>query len=681
MSRRRAFDDTPENEDDSGIGNIKDNSKKSKTPVLDHFGRDLTKLAKDGALDPVIGRELEIDKVVQILNKRKKNNPILVGEAGVGKTAIVEGIANRIAKKEVERWLFNKRIVEINFTSIISGTKYRGQFEERMAAIIKEIEENPNVIVFIDEIHNIIGAGGAAGSMDAANIIKTPLSRGTMKVIGATTVDEYKKIIESDSALERRFQKVNLSIPTKEETVEIIKQIKNRYEDHHSVSYDEEVIQFCVELADRYINYRNFPDKAIDVIDEVGSKVKLRNSTVPKEVKDMELILDDIIKKKKEASDSQDYEDAAKFRDAEHNMQKSINEKIKEWEESCKKNKIPITIEDVASIIASHTGIPLQRLTDNENDRLISMDSFIKSKVIGQDIAVEKVVDAIQRSRIGIQDPNKPIASFLFLGSTGIGKTHLAKSLSKYMFNTDESFVRIDMSEFMDKVSVNKLIGSPPGYVGYEDKGMLTEKIKNRPYSIILFDEIEKAHPDVFNILLQILDEGKLTDNTGKEVNFKNTIIIMTSNIGTSKILNEKVLGFKTNTNEYEDISEVVLSELKKFFKPELINRIDEKIVFKPLNKEDILKIVELELSIVIERIKERGLSIVIDKSAKNYLVETGYDKEYGARPLKRAITKNIENLIAKSILRKEAKEGVSLKITYSKKEDKIVIKNGSSKI
>jgi len=670
-NKKRAFDS--EDEDGQNFDKIK--KSKSTTPFLDNFGKDLTKLASLGKLDPVIGREEEIDQTIQILNKRKKNNPILIGESGVGKTAIVEGLAIRIHNKQVDRLLFNKRIIELNITSVVSGTKYRGEFEQRMEEIIKEVQKNPDIILFIDELHNVIGAGGASGSMDAANIIKPALARGEMRCIGATTLDEYKKVIENDSALDRRFQKVYVKVPSIEETIEILKQIRGKYEDYHGVVYSDEILDRCVELSDRYITYRNFPDKALDLMDEVGSRVKLSNTTISEEIKKLEIDLKEAELKKKESALNQNYESAAKYRDLVRDINIQIEEENIKWQEKIKQMKVQVTFEDVAKIISKQTGIPLNKLTDSENERLVNLDSFLRDRVIGQEEAIEKVTDAIQRSRIGIQDPDKPIASFLFLGSTGVGKTHLAKVLSKYLFDTDDSFIRFDMSEYMEKHAVSKLIGAPPGYVGHEDKGQLTEKIKTRPYCILLFDEIEKAHPDVFNILLQVLDDGKLTDSHGKEVNFKNTIIIMTSNIGTDKILSETRLGFSVGGSKQNDVSEMVMGELKKKFRPELINRIDEKIVFKPLSEENIIKIVDLELQRMISRIESKGYKISIDISVKKFLAENGYDKDYGARPLKRAITSYIETPIAKFLLGKKLKPGTVIKLKFDEKQNIVTVK------
>ena len=552
----RAFSQDPDDEEKGMNSSFTEGS----TKVLEHFGRDLTLLATKGELDPVIGREEEIDMMVQILNKRKKNNPIIVGEAGTGKTALVEGLALRIVNRKTDRWLLNKRIIELNLSSLVGGTKYRGQFEERMKAIIDEAVNNDNIIIFIDEIHNVIGAGGASGSMDASQIIKPELARGTMRVIGATTLDEHKKTIANDSALDRRFQKVPLSVPTAEQTIQILQQIKERYEDYHGVSFSDETLEFIVELADRYINYRNFPDKAIDVLDEVGSKAKLGFREIPKELKEAEESLQEIERDKKKAVIKQQYEVAAKLRDKETNTKLNIQEMTEKWKQSLKEDKQPITKGDVAAIIASHTGIPVSKLTDDESNKLLKMQNYLSERVIGQKEAIEKICEAVQRSRVGIQDPNKPIASLLFLGSTGVGKTYLSKTLAEYMFELPESFIRFDMSEFQEKFQVTKLIGSPPGYAGHEEKGLLTEKVKNNPYSILLFDEIEKAHKDIFNIMLQILDEGRLTDNHGQDVNFKNTVIIMTSNLGTEKLFKNTSLGFSSKSSEQEDIEKLIMA-------------------------------------------------------------------------------------------------------------------------
>lgn len=644
------------------------------TPSLDKFGRDLIKLASDGKLEPVIGREKEIEQIIEILSKKKKNNPILVGASGVGKTSVIEGLAMKILKREVDRSLLNKRIIELNLTSVVSGTKYRGEFEQRMEEIIKEVQKNSDVIVFIDEIHTIIGAGGSTGAMDASNIIKPALARGEMRCIGATTFDEYKKTIENDSAFDRRFQKVFVSIPTKEETFEILKQIRPKYEEFHDVSYSDDILKNCVDITDRYITQKNFPDKAIDLMDEVGSRVKLKKIVTPESIKKLEVEWDDIKEKKKEAAKKQDYESAALYRDKEKSVLAQIEQENVKWRQQLRTMKIPVEFDDVATVISTHTGIPLNKLTDSESDRLAKMDIYLKERVVGQNEAVDKIVDAIQRSKLGIQDPTKPLSSLLLLGTSGSGKSLLAKELAKYLFDTDESFIKLDMSEYMEKHAVSKLIGSPPGYVGHEDKGQLTEKVKNRPYSIVLFDEIEKAHSDIFNILLQILDEGRLTDSTGKEVNFKNTIIILTSNIGTDKILSEKKLGFNS-TVTHGDVTEMVMGELKKKFRPELLNRIDEKVIFRPLSEENILKVVDIELSKLIVRLQEKGYKISIAVPVKKFLAEIGYDKSYGARPLKRAITTYIESPIAKFILQDKPESGTTLKLSLDKKENKINVK------
>lgn len=647
---------------------------RSKTPNLDLFGKDLTKLAAEGKLDPVIGRDEEIYKIIQILNKRKKNNPIIVSEAGVGKTALVEGLAIKIAKKEVDRWLFNKKIIELNITSIVSGTKYRGEFEQRMEDIVREIKDNQDIIVFIDEIHNIVGAGGASGSMDASNIIKPALARGEMHCIGATTLDEFKKVIENEGALERRFQKVYLTIPTKDETIEILKKIKYKYEEYHGVNYSDEVIEKCVDYSDKYITYRNFPDKAIDILDEVGAKAKLKLQ-MPDEIKVIEKTLEEISERKTQAATTQKYEEAARLRDKERELKVQIEEEILKWDNIIKKKRIDITTEDVAYVISSHTGIPLKTFNKDDDDKIYKIEEYLKENIIGQDEAVIKVCEAIQRSKIGIQDPEKP-QNFLFLGPTGVGKTQLAKTLANYLFSTKDSFIRFDMSEFTEKFNITKLIGAPPGFIGYEEKGQLTEKVKNRPYSIVLFDEIEKAHPEIFSIFLQILDEGRLTDAMGKEVNFKNTIIIMTSNIGTDKILNKKSLGFDMNTNNSQNTYNIVMEELKKYFKPELINRIGEKIVFNTLNQDDVVKVVELELKKVLKRIEEKGFSITIGKEVKEFIANIGYEKEYGARPLKRAIVENVENVIARSIFNKEIDSTKPIKLVLDKKSKQVIAKN-----
>jgi len=654
---------------------VKKTKIKSATPALDKFATNLIALAEAGKIDPVYHRDIEIKKIIEVLNKRKKNNPILIGEAGVGKTAIVEGLAISIANGEAGEWLMNKKIYDLNMTSMVSGTKFRGQFEERMEAVIKEIEENDDVIVFFDEIHNVIGAGAAAGSLDAANIIKPALSRGTLKCIGATTSEEFKKIIENDSAFERRFQKIYISIPNKKETFTILEGIKNKYEDYHNVSFSSDVIKDCINLTDRYINYRHFPDKAIDAIDETGARIKME-SQMPTDLRDLMIELKEVGQKKRAASSIQEFEEAAKHKDVEMKLEKQVEAFAKEWTEQQKENKITVSSEDIAKTIAFHTGIPLEKISGSEMERLGEMEEHLKKMIIGQDLAVKKVTEAIQRSKVGIQDPNKPIASFLFLGSTGVGKTELAKKLAEYLFSSKESFIRIDMSEYMEKHSVAKMIGSPPGYIGHDDKGQLTEMIKKKPYSVLLFDEIEKAHPDVYNILLQMLDEGKLTDSTGFEVNFKNIIVIMTSNIGTRNIVDHKQsVGFSFKSEEKAiDVEKTVFKELEKRFRPELLNRIDEKLVFKLLGKDEILKIVGIELKYVTDRIIESGYKIKITDSVVKFIADVGFSTKYGARPVKRAITNHVETLVSKAIISGEIEEGKAFSLVYDKKAEKIKI-------
>jgi ATP-dependent Clp protease ATP-binding subunit ClpC len=659
--------------------NVVENKRdKNKTPLLNYYGRDLTKLASEDKLDPIFGREKEIQEIVHVLNKRKKNNPLLIGEPGVGKTAVVEGLAIKIFKGDVEVWLLDKRVVEINMTSMVSGTKYRGEFEQRLEDLLKEIEENPNVIIFLDEIHNVIGAGGASGAMDAANIIKPALSRGAIKCIGATTTDEYKKHIEDEGAFERRFQKIYVGEPTLEETEMLLNSIKDKYEDYHNVEYSDDIIKSCVDLADKYITYRKFPDKAIDLMDEVGSKVKGKNACKPKIFEDLGKLLDFYVSEKKKASETQSFEKAAKYRDEERSVLKKIEEEKIKWETDLRKNKVKVELEDVAYIISSHTGIPANKLTDSENKKLLSISDILKQRIIGQDEVLQKIEDAIQRSRLGIQDPFRPLASFLFLGPTGVGKTLMAKLLASHLFSTNDSFIRIDMSEYDEKHSISKLIGSPPGYVGHEDKGQLTEKIKTRPYSLILFDEVEKAHPDVFNLFLQILDEGKLTDSKGAEVNFKNTIIIMTSNIGTRNILEENQIGFNAHTDKVKNNKSLVFKELEKHFKPEFLNRIDEKVVFNPLGKTQIEAITKIEIYDVLARINKKGYLIEVDSDVVLRLAEIGFDKKYGARPVKRTIQEKIGNLISKSILREEIVSGQKYVLKLEDKEIKIeIVKKG----
>ncbi len=642
-------------------------SSKSKTPVLDNFGRDLTKYAEDGKLDPIVGREKEIERVSQILSRRKKNNPILLGEPGVGKSAIAEGLALRIVQKKVSRVLFGKRIVTLDLASLVAGTKYRGQFEERMKAVMNELEKSPDIILFIDEIHTIIGAGGASGSMDASNMFKPALARGELQCIGATTLDEYRQHIEKDGALARRFQKVVVDPTTVEETIQILNNIKEKYEDHHNVTYTDEAIESCAKLTDRYMTDRFLPDKAIDALDEAGSRVHITNIKVPKNIIEIEKKIEDIKDKKNHVVRSQKYEEAAQLRDDERNLLKDLNVAKKAWEDETKNHREEVSEDNVAEVVAMMTGIPTQRVAQAEGDRLAHMGEEISDKVIGQDEAVKKVVKAIQRNRAGLKDPNKPIGSFIFLGPTGVGKTQLAKVLARYLFDTDEALIRIDMSEYMEKFAVSRLVGAPPGYVGYEEGGQLTEKVRRKPYSIVLLDEIEKAHPDVFNLLLQALDDGQLTDSSGRKINFKNTIIIMTSNIGARQLKDfGQGVGFgtKAKKDSAEDHSAgIIQNALKKAFAPEFLNRIDDVVMFNSLEKEDIHKIIDIELMSLYGRIEELGYHIKLSQEAKDYIADKGYDHAYGARPLKRAIQKYLEDPLAEEIIQSKVVDGSSIDV------------------
>ena len=651
----------------------------SDTPVLDNFGIDLTKAAEEGRLDPIIGREREIERIAQILSRRKKNNPILIGEPGVGKSAIAEGLALRIVKRKVSRVLFNKRVVTLDLASIVAGTKYRGQFEERMKAILNELSRTNNIILFIDEIHTIVGAGGATGSLDAANMLKPALARGELQCIGATTLDEYREHIEKDGALERRFQKVMVEPTSPEETVEILNNIKERYEDHHNVVYTPDAIDACVKLTMRYISDRHLPDKAIDALDESGSRVHISNIKVPENIINLEKSIEEAKKEKLKAVKNQQFELAANLRDKEKRLIEQLEDEQSRWEKELAKHRETVDAEKVAEVVAMMTGVPVQRIAQAEGTRLLKMADELKGSVIGQDEAISKIVRAIQRNRAGLKDPNKPIGTFVFLGPTGVGKTQLAKVLAKYLFDTTDNLIRIDMSEYMEKFSVSRLVGAPPGYIGYEEGGQLTEKVRRKPYSVVLLDEVEKAHPDVFHILLQVLDEGQLTDSLGRRVDFKNTIIIMTSNIGSRELKDfGQGVGFATkakeeSANEYS--KSIIQKALKKAFAPEFLNRIDDIVMFNALTRSDIHKIIDIELKGLYDRIYALGYSIKISPAAKDFITEKGYDIQYGARPLKRAIQKYLEDPMAESIIKSDIKAGNVISIGFNKKKDEITIK------
>jgi ATP-dependent Clp protease ATP-binding subunit ClpC len=657
---------------------------KSKTPVLDNFGRDLTKAAEDGKLDPVVGREKEIERVSQILSRRKKNNPILIGEPGVGKSAIAEGLALRIVKRKVSRVLFGKRVVTLDLASLVAGTKYRGQFEERMKAVMNELEKSPDVILFIDEIHTIVGAGGASGSMDASNMFKPALARGEVQCIGATTLDEYRQYIEKDGALERRFQKVIVEPTTPEETIQILSNIKDKYEDHHNVIYTEEAIEACVTLTTRYMTDRFLPDKAIDALDEVGSRVHITNINVPDKVVELEKAVDDVKEEKNKVVRNQKYEEAADLRDKERRLTEELEREKKKWEESTKENRETVTAEHVAEVVSMMTGIPVQRVSLNEMERLKTMSDNLQGKVIGQDEAIKKVVRAIQRNRAGLKDPNKPIGSFIFLGPTGVGKTELAKVIARYLFDSDDALIRIDMSEYMEKFAVSRLVGAPPGYVGYEEGGQLTEKVRRKPYSVVLLDEIEKAHPDVFNLLLQALDDGMMTDSMGRKIDFKNTIVIMTSNIGSRQLQDfGQGVGFatraKTDSSD-EHARGVIEKALKKAFAPEFLNRIDDVVLFSQLKEEDIHKIIELELRHVLKRIKDIGYTVELTDAAKSFLALKGYDPAYGARPLKRAIQRYMEDPLAEQLIGAKANDGDVILVDHKADAEELTITTKKAK-
>ena len=647
------------------------------TPVLDNFGTDMTKAAEEGKLDPVVGRVKEIERLAQILSRRKKNNPILIGEPGVGKSAIVEGLALRIVEKKVSRILFDKRVIALDMTAVVAGTKYRGQFEERIRSILNELKKNPNIILFIDEIHTIVGAGSAAGSMDAANMLKPALARGEIQCIGATTLDEYRQNIEKDGALERRFQKVIVEPTTAEETLQILKNIKDKYEDHHNVNYTDAALEACVKLTDQYITDRNFPDKAIDALDEAGSRVHLTNITAPKEIEEQEKLIDEMKSLKNEAVRLQNFELAASYRDKEKEYTNQLDTLKEEWEKSLKENRETVDDEQIAEVVSMMSGVPVQRMAQAEGMKLLGMKDDLLSKVIGQDKAIATLVKAIQRSRVGLKDPNKPIGTFMFLGPTGVGKTHLAKELAKLMFGSADALIRIDMSEYMEKFTVSRLVGAPPGYVGYEEGGQLTEKVRRKPYSIVLLDEIEKAHPDVFNILLQVMDEGRLTDSYGRTVDFKNTIVIMTSNIGTRQLKEfGKGIGFaaQVRTDDKEYSRSVITKALNKSFAPEFINRLDEIITFDQLDLNALTRIIDIELKGLYSRVKNIGYKLVIDEDAKKFVATKGYDVQFGARPLKRAIQNNLEDGISELILGSEMAAGDTIKVSYDKEKDIIVM-------
>ena len=680
----QTFDDESEQEEpiEENPFNVKstsNKSKKSKTPVLDNFGRDLTHFASEGKLDPIIGRHKEIERVSQILSRRKKNNPLLIGEPGVGKSAIAEGLALRIVERKVSRLLYNKRVISLDLASVVAGTKYRGQFEERMKAVMNEIEKNKDIILFIDEIHTIVGAGGAMGSLDASNMFKPALARGEIQCIGATTLDEYRKYIEKDGALERRFQKIIVEPTSVNETIEILNDIKHKYEDHHNVKYTDEAVEACVKLTDRYINDRNLPDKAIDAMDEAGSRVHITNMDVPKEIVELENKLESVRNKKNTVVKNQKYEEAARLRDDEKKIEKELLDQQSMWDDELKKKREIVSEDNIIEVVSLISGVPLRKIDQTENVVEFNLEKSLKDKIIGQDDAVDAVVNAIQRNKTGLKDPNKPIGSFIFLGQTGIGKTQLAKSLGEELFNNKDSLIRIDMSEYMEKFSVSRLIGAPPGYVGYEEGGQLSERVRRKPYSVVLLDEIEKAHPDVFNMLLQVLDDGYLTDSVGRKIDFKNTVIIMTSNIGTRKLKEFGTgVGFDTDYKKKDEnklSSEVLKKSLSKKFSPEFLNRIDEIVVFNQLHTNEIEKIAKIEINIFITRLKEIDYHVKIDNKVLKFISNKGYDKEFGARPIKRAIQKHLEDPLAKKIVNSEIKKGDKIEITHNKDSETLSIK------
>ncbi|MDF2479297.1 MAG: Clp protease ClpC, partial [Sphingobacterium sp.] len=671
-------------EDDQYIQPKKVSDIKSKTPVLDNFGRDLTKAAEEGRLDPIVGREKEIERVSQILSRRKKNNPLLIGEPGVGKSAIAEGLALRIVQRKVSRVLFNKRVVTLDLASLVAGTKYRGQFEERMKAVMNELEKSPDVILFIDEIHTIVGAGGASGSLDASNMFKPALARGEIQCIGATTLDEYRQYIEKDGALDRRFQRVTIEPATHDETVEILNRIKEKYEDHHNVTYTPDAIEACVALTTRYITDRFLPDKAIDALDEAGSRVHLNNIHVPQSIIDIENKIEEVKLEKNKVVRSQKYEEAAKLRDTEKKLIDELEKEKIAWEEETKSKRYTVSEENVAEVVAMMTGIPVQRVSQTDSQKLLNMGELMKGRIIGQDDAVGKLVKAIQRTRAGLKDPKKPIGSFIFLGPTGVGKTELAKELARFMFDTEDALIQIDMSEYMEKFAISRLVGAPPGYVGYEEGGQLTEKVRRKPYAVVLLDEIEKAHPDVFNLLLQVLDEGQLTDSLGRKVDFRNTIIIMTSNIGARQLKEfGQGVGFTTAAKSQQIDAHsrgVIETALKRAFAPEFLNRIDDVIVFNSLTKENIFKIIDIELTSLFKRIADLGYTINLTDEAKGFIADKGYDSNFGARPLKRAIQKYLEDPIAEEILKGNVQTGSVLTVSINPETKDIEVSSSDPK-
>ncbi|MDB5034271.1 MAG: ATPase with chaperone, ATP-binding subunit [Chlorobi bacterium] len=658
-----------------GTTRTRERQERVKTPVLDNFGRDLTKLANEDKLDPVIGREQEIERVAQILSRRKKNNPVLIGEPGVGKTAIAEGLALRIVQRKVSRVLHDKRIVTLDLAALVAGTKYRGQFEERMKAVMNELEKAKDVILFIDELHTIVGAGGASGSLDASNMFKPALARGDIQCIGATTLDEYRQYIEKDGALDRRFQKIMVEPPSVEETFQILRNVKGKYEEHHNVRYTDEAIRACVLMSERYITDRFLPDKALDVLDEVGSRVHLSSIVVPKHILDLEAKIEDVKLQKNQVVKNQNFEEAARLRDLEKKYQNELENAKEEWEETASERVVDVTEEQVAQVVGMMTGIPVTKIAEEESAKLLKMADTLRLEVIGQDEAVEQLSKAIRRARAGLKDPNRPIGSFIFLGPTGVGKTEMVKALSRYLFDSEDAMIRIDMSEYMEKFSVSRLVGAPPGYVGYEEGGQLTEKVRRKPYSVVLLDEIEKAHPDVFNILLQVLDDGILTDSLGRRVDFKNTIIVMTSNVGVRDIKAGGILGFTTTEekDKYKQMKSSIEESVKRLFNPEFLNRVDDMIVFRSLSKDDIFRIIDIQMRNLLKRLNALNLTVEIDEAAKAFLAEKGYDEKYGARPLRRTIQRYVEDELAELMLRGQFPNGGRILITFDKENDKLV--------